>query len=150
MSLAAMAIIGRLGNPIYLQSFEENLPIPLLFDIYTTNPSFVPDDDFFCDSLVEETAEQRSEWPCRMKYQFALFTAYERLTAMLEGGWKGAGIGPDACWCGLVCNVDGFHAYGEWSPSSFQCCYANQLSTAQQQFLNQCMFNYCFWRICDN
>jgi hypothetical protein len=113
MSLAAMAIIGRLGNPIYLQSFEENLPIPLLFDIYTTNPSFVPDDDFFCDSLVEETAEQRSEWPCCMKYQFALFTAYERLTAMLEGGWKGAGIGPDACWCGLVCNVDGFHAYGE-------------------------------------
>ena len=32
---------------------------------------------------------------------------------MLEGGWKGAGVGPDACWMGLVCSVGGFNAYGK-------------------------------------
>lgn len=110
MSVAAIAVIGRLGNPLYLCDFAS----PLLFDIYTQPTTTQPDDDFFCDSLVEETSEQHSEWPCRMKYQFALFAAYDRVSQMLEGGWKGtSGLGADACWMGLVCTVNGYNAYGE-------------------------------------
>lgn len=102
--------MGRQGQPIYLRDFDA----PLLFDIYSQPSATVPDNDFFCDSLIEETEEQKVEWPCRMKYQFALLAAYEKAVQMLEGGWKGVGgAGPDACWMGLVCNVDGFHAYGE-------------------------------------
>jgi hypothetical protein len=110
MSIAAVAVMGRQGQPIYLRDFDA----PLLFDMYSQPSATVPDNDFFCDSLIEETEEQKVEWPCRMKYQFALLAAYEKAVQMLEGGWKGVGgAGPDACWMGLVCNVDGFHAYGE-------------------------------------
>ncbi len=111
MSIAAVAVVGRLGRPIYLRDFST----PLLFDLYTQ--PFIPgqpDDDYFCDSLIEETAEQQSEWPCRMKYQFSMFAAHDIMVQMLEDGWKG-GAGPDACWMGLVCNVDGFNAYGEYN-----------------------------------
>lgn len=115
MSIAAVAVIGRLCQPIYLRDFST----PLLFDLYTQSSiPGQPDEDYFCDSIVEETAEQQSEWPCRMKYQFSLFAAHDKMVQMLEGGWKG-GVGPDACWMGLVCSVDGFNAYGERSFSFF-------------------------------
>ncbi|KAL7521745.1 hypothetical protein ACHAWX_006423 [Stephanocyclus meneghinianus] len=110
MSLAAIAIIGRQGNPIYIRDFDDT---NLLFNLYRqkSTPSEA-DNDFFCDAFIEETAEQRSEWQCSIKNQFELFSAYERLVQILEGGWKGAGMGPDACWMGLVCSVGGFNAYG--------------------------------------
>lgn len=108
MSIAAIAIIGRLGQPIYLRDFST----PLLFDLYTQPSSPGQPDDFFCDALLEETTEQHAEWPCRMKYQFTMFASYEKMGQMLEGGWKG-GAGLDACWMGMLCNVDGFNAYGE-------------------------------------
>lgn len=41
-----------------------------------------------------------------------MFASYEKMGQMLEGGWKG-GAGLDACWMGMLCNVDGFNAYGE-------------------------------------
>ncbi|KAL3801409.1 hypothetical protein HJC23_007019 [Cyclotella cryptica] len=110
MSLAAIAIISRQGNPIFIRDFDD---ANLLFNLYGQKSTLSEaDNDFFCDSLIEETKEQRSEWQCCIKHQFALFSAYERLVQMLEGGWKGAGVGPDACWMGLVCSVDGFNAYG--------------------------------------
>lgn len=112
MPIVAIAVLGRLGHPLYLSDFAS----PLLFDIYTQPTSSQPDDDFFCDSIVECTTEQHSEWPCRMKHQFALFAAYERISQMLDGGWKvPRGIGADACWMGLVCTVNGYNAYGEAS-----------------------------------
>ena len=111
MSLAAIAILGRQGNPIYIRGFDD---ANLLFNIYgkKSTPSKA-DNDFFCDALIEETIEQRTEWECCIKYQFALFSAYERFVQMLEGGWKGAGVGTDACWMGFLCSVDGFNAYGK-------------------------------------
>eukprot|EP00956_Cyclotella_meneghiniana_P037979 scaffold147346_cov53-Cyclotella_meneghiniana.AAC.2 len=107
MSFAAIAVIGRYGQPLYLR----DLNAPLLFDIYScsSSPGQVDNAGF-----IEETPEQHSEWACGMKYQFALFAAYERALEMIDNGWKGVGgTGADACWMGLICNVDGYNAYGE-------------------------------------
>ena len=107
MSFAAIAVIGRYGQPLYLR----DLNAPLLFDIYScsSSPGQVDNAGF-----IEETPEQHSEWACGMKYQFALFAAYERALDMIDNGWKGVGgTGADACWMGLICNVDGYNAYGE-------------------------------------
>jgi len=113
MSVVAIAVIDRLGNPMYLRDFVA----PLLFDLYVQSSApDQPDNDFFCDSLVEETSKQHSEWPCRINYQFTIFAAHDKATQMLNGGWRGVGaVGPDACWMGLICCVNGLNAYGEFN-----------------------------------
>eukprot|EP00970_Alexandrium_tamarense_P014365 scaffold4049_cov204-Alexandrium_tamarense.AAC.52 len=111
MSLAAFAVIGRQGTPLYMRDFPSNL----FFDIYS-QPLDSSSDDFFGDSIQETTTKQQQQWPCSMKYQFMLHSACERMEEVLrEGGWKIPGSGSsgvDACWVGLLCGIDGFNAYG--------------------------------------
>lgn len=107
MSLVAIAVIGRYGQPLYLRDLNARL----LFGIYSHSSSPGQVDNV---GFIEETPEQHSEWACGMKYQFALFAAYERALEMIESGWKGVGgTSSEACWMGLICNVDGYNAYGE-------------------------------------
>lgn len=114
MSLAALAVVSRQGEPLYLRDYSKD-----------SNPIFSlsisqfgdGDSDIFGDDIMpvkEMTPEQLKEWPCQLKYQFALHSACQRLDDVLrENQWKTPGAtGMDACWVGLLCSSDNLRAYG--------------------------------------
>ena len=128
MSITALAVISRQGTPLYLHDYASNNDSHhhhlLKFDDDLFND---PDDILFCsdanddnDAIITTTsAKQRQEWPCRIKYQFVLHSACERLHEILEDNmWKtppsGGAMGiMDACWVGYLCTSDNLRAYGE-------------------------------------
>jgi len=132
MSLAALAVISRHGTPLYLHDYASNNdPHHLLkFDDDDKDIDdimlFGDDDDDDNDNehgagitTKSTSAKQRQEWPCRLKYQFILHSACERLQEILEenmgkappsGGTMGI---MDACWVGFVCSSGNLRAYGE-------------------------------------
>jgi hypothetical protein len=129
MSLTALAVISRQGAPLYLHDYASNNDSHhhlLKFDDDEFND---PDDILFFsdanddnDAIITTTtsAKQRQEWPCRIKYQFVLHSACERLREILEDNmWKtppsGGAMGiMDACWVGYLCSSDNLRAYGEF------------------------------------
>jgi hypothetical protein len=131
MSLTALAVISRQGAPLYLHDYASNNNDShhhhlLKFDDDEFND---PDDILFFsdtnddnDAIITPTtsAKQRKEWPCRIKYQFVLHSACERLREILEDNmWKtppsGGAMGiMDACWVGYLCSSDNLRAYGEF------------------------------------
>lgn len=114
MSIVALAVISRQGNPLYLRDYADDSN--LLFDL--SGQSGDDDDDIFGDDIIpikETSSKQKEEWPCRLKYQFVLHSASQKLEDVLRGDqWKAPGAsGMESCWVGFLCSSDNFRAYGE-------------------------------------
>ena len=125
MSLAALAVVGRQGTPLYMRDFAATAN--LNFGVYSQG--VLSDAELFGDDLLEEEGvditneKSMEEWPCQLRYQFMLHSACRQLEEVLkEGRWKSTGSGADACWVGILFTSDNFKAYGE--------CLASFLSHA--------------------